>query len=163
MFEIKCGMFQGDTLSPVIFLTVFNPLIELSSRLTTTGFSLKVPVPNSVGLPPVNSATYVYWDENSDESCWMVLCSSEKKHLSDGTTNIKYANKDTETVNLHSVKWDPQEKDKNRIFLATENHLSFYLKRSERKPLNRNSIHPASLSAKAFADDLHLKITNPSC
>ena len=62
-------------------------------------------------------------------------------------------NKDTETVNLHSVKWDPQEKDKNRIFLATENHLSFYLKRSERKPLNRNSIHPASLSAKAFADD----------
>ena len=57
MFEIKHGMFQGDTLSPVIFL---NPLIELSSRLTTSGFSLKVPVPNSVGLPSVNSATYVY-------------------------------------------------------------------------------------------------------
>lgn len=29
-FEIKRGMFQGDTLSPVIFLTVFNPLVELS-------------------------------------------------------------------------------------------------------------------------------------
>ena len=67
MFEIKRGMFQDNTLAPVIFLTVFNPVIELSSRLTTSGFSLKAPVPNSVGLPPVNSATYVYWDENSDE------------------------------------------------------------------------------------------------
>ena len=57
MFEIKRGMFQGDTLSPVIFLTVFDALIELSNHLTTSGFSLKVPVPNSVGLPPVNSAT----------------------------------------------------------------------------------------------------------
>ena len=69
MFKIKCGMFQGDTLSPVIFLTVFNPLIELSSRHTTSGFSLKVPVPNSVGLPRINSATYVYWDENSFDTC----------------------------------------------------------------------------------------------
>ena len=51
MFKIKCGMFQGDTLSPVIILTVFNPLIELSSRHTTSVYSLKVPVPNSVGLP----------------------------------------------------------------------------------------------------------------
>jgi len=49
-FEIKWGMFQGDTLSPVIFLTVFNPLVEFSNHLPTCGFSLKVPVPNSVVL-----------------------------------------------------------------------------------------------------------------
>lgn len=30
-FEIKRGMFEGDTLSPVILLTVFNPLVELSN------------------------------------------------------------------------------------------------------------------------------------
>ena len=114
LFKIKRGTFQGDTLSPVIFLTVFNPLIELSSRLTTSGFSLKVPVPNSVGLPPVNSATYVNWDENSDESAgwyYAVL----KKHLSDGTTNIEYANKDTETINLHSVKWEPTKKGQKTV------------------------------------------------
>ena len=156
-------MFQGDTLSPVIFLTVFNPLIELSSCLTTTGFSLKVPVPNSVGLPPVNSATYVYWDENSDESVgWYYAVVKKNTSLMAQQTLIMRTKTLKQSISIVS-SGNPQEKDKNCIFLATENHLSFYLKRSERKPLNRNSIHPASLSAKAFADDLHLKITNPSC
>ena len=59
-FEIKCGMFQGDTLSPTIFLAVFNPLIQLSYHLTTSGFFLTMPVPNSVGLPSINSAIYVH-------------------------------------------------------------------------------------------------------
>ena len=67
MFEIKRGVFQGDTLSPVIFLTVFNPLVKLAGQLATSGFSLRTPVPNSAGLPPVNTAIYVYWDEVSDE------------------------------------------------------------------------------------------------
>ena len=141
---------------------MFNPIIELSSCLTTSGFSLKVPVPNSVGLPPVNSATCVYWDENSDEPVgWDYAV--VKKHLSDGTTNIEYANKDTETVNLHSVntvKWKSTKKGQNRIFLATQNHPSFHLIREE---IARPKFNSSSLSAKSFADDLHLKITNPSC
>ena len=64
-FIIKRGRFQGDTLSPLIFLTVFNAVVELSNYFPTCGFSLKVPVPNSAGLPPVNSAIYVHWDESS--------------------------------------------------------------------------------------------------
>ena len=49
VFEIK----RKVTLClPVIFLTVFNPLIELSSCLTTSTLSLKVPVLNSVGPSP---------------------------------------------------------------------------------------------------------------
>ena len=151
-------------LSPVIFLTVFNPPIELSSCLTTSGFSLKVPVPNSVGLPPVNSTTYVYWDENSDKPVgWYYAV--VKKHLSDSTTNIEYANKDTETVNLHSVKW---ESTKKPYLPGNSKSLSFHLKRSERKPLNQNSsIHPATrlkLLLMTFqSSPLHRKITNPSC
>ena len=106
--------------------------------------------------------TTVYWDENSDEPVgWDYAV--VKKHLSDGATNIEYANKDTETVNLHSVntvKWKSTKKGQNRIFLATQNHPSFHLIREE---IARPKFNSSSLSAKSFADDLHLKITNPSC
>ena len=50
-FKIQRGVFQGDTLSPLIFLLAFNPLIELCNNLPSGGFSLKLPVPNSSGLP----------------------------------------------------------------------------------------------------------------
>ena len=73
--NIKHGVFQGDTLSPLIFLVVFNLLIQVCNRLSTCGFSLRLLVPNSSGLPPVNSAIYVLWDEpESDEPPWMVPC-----------------------------------------------------------------------------------------
>ena len=51
-FNIKRGVFQGDTLSPLIFLAVFNTLIQLCNSLSTCGFSLRLPVPNSSGLRP---------------------------------------------------------------------------------------------------------------
>ena len=92
-------MFQGDSLSPVNFLTVFNPLNELSGSLTTSGFSSKINIPNSAGLPPVNSAIYEYWDGNYDEPVgWYYAV--VKKQLFDGMTNIEHANNDTEIVNL---------------------------------------------------------------
>ena len=54
-FNIKRSVFQGDTLSPLIFLLTFNPLIEVCHSLSCCGFSLKLPVPNSSGIPPVQS------------------------------------------------------------------------------------------------------------
>ena len=89
-FEIKWGMFQGNTLSPVIFLNVFNPLVELSNNIQTCGFSLKVLVPNSVVLPPVNSAIYVHWDESSSNEPTGWYYAVVKVHLPNGTTTIEY-------------------------------------------------------------------------
>ena len=109
-FAIKRGMFQGDTLSPAIFLTVFNPLVELTNRLPTCGFSLKVPVPNSTGLPPVNTAIYIYWDESLSEEPAGWYYATVKAHLSDGSSTIEYVDKAMETVNLHSVRWEPTRK-----------------------------------------------------
>ena len=69
-FKIQRGVFQGDTLSPLIFLLAFNPLIELCNSLPSCGFSLKLAIPDSSGLPPVDIAIYVEWNEaSSDEPC----------------------------------------------------------------------------------------------
>ena len=52
-FQIQRGVFQGDTLFPLIFLIAFNPVITLSNSNQASGFSLHLPVPSSDGLPPV--------------------------------------------------------------------------------------------------------------
>ena len=52
IFKIERGVFQGDTLSPLIFLAAFNSLIETCNKLPTCGFNMKLYVPNSTGLPP---------------------------------------------------------------------------------------------------------------
>ena len=95
-FNIKRGVFQGDTLSPLIFLVAFNPLIQVCNSLSTHGFSLRLPVPNSSGLPPVNSAIYVLWDEpqSNKPPGWYHAVVSE--YHSDGEATIEYANEATE-------------------------------------------------------------------
>ena len=82
-----------DTLSPLIFLVAFNPLIEVCNNLSTCGFSLRLPIPNSSGLPPVDSAIYVKWDEvqSAEPPRWYYAVVS-KYHL-DGDVTIEYANK----------------------------------------------------------------------
>ena len=41
--KIGRGVFQGDTLSPLIFLIAFNPIIQLAQSLDTCGFHLRLP------------------------------------------------------------------------------------------------------------------------
>jgi len=54
------GVFQGDTLSPMIFLLVFNPLLQLADSLNhPCGYTFQLPVPNSDSFPPVGSFVYV--------------------------------------------------------------------------------------------------------
>ena len=43
VFTIGKGVFQGDTLSPLIFLVAFNPIIQLAESLPTCGFQLRLP------------------------------------------------------------------------------------------------------------------------
>ena len=66
-FKIIRGVFQGDTLSPLIFLIAFNPIIQLAQSLNTCGFHLRLPstLPE---MPKNNSYIYALWDEpNSNE------------------------------------------------------------------------------------------------
>ncbi len=153
-------MFQGDTLSPVIFLFSFNPVIELANRLSTSGFSLRIPIPNSTGLPPLNSAIYVFWDEISDEprSWYYALV---KEHLSDGTSIIEYSNNATETINLHSVKWKLTTKAQKPYLPQNLKPPSFPLKKVRDKTLKPKFVASSDHSAKAFADDLSVFSSSP--
>ncbi len=58
-FPIHRGVFQGDTLSPLIFLIAFNPVIQLAQSLSTLGFRLILPDSNQRELPK-KAPTYMY-------------------------------------------------------------------------------------------------------
>ena len=42
-FKIGRGVFQGDTLSLLIFLIAFNPIIQLAQSVNTCGFRIRMP------------------------------------------------------------------------------------------------------------------------
>ena len=64
-FSIHRGVFQGDTLSLLIFLIAFNPIIQLAQSLSTLGFRLRLPDANQCELPKENS--YLWNEESSEE------------------------------------------------------------------------------------------------
>lgn len=41
LFPIECGIFQSDTLSPMIFLIAFNPVVQFANKEKAVGFSLR--------------------------------------------------------------------------------------------------------------------------
>ena len=61
-------VFQGDTMSPIVFLLTFNPLLKLSAHLNQGhGYKFELPLQNSEPLPSVDSSIYVKWLEDDDE------------------------------------------------------------------------------------------------
>ena len=101
--DCERGVFQADTLSPLIFLIVF---IQLAQSLSTCGFRLKLSDPTSHKLPEVNSHLYVQWDEkDSDEPQGWYLAKITSVE-SDGTATVLYRKgKTLETFNLSEVNW----------------------------------------------------------
>ena len=57
-FPITRGLFQGDTMSPIIFLIAFTPIIQLTQSLSSPGFQFQIPVNSSTDLPTVGSTLY---------------------------------------------------------------------------------------------------------
>ena len=105
-FKIGRGVFQGDTLSPLIFLIAFNPVIQLAQSLNTCGFCLRIPS-NLSGMPKTNSYIYALWDEpNSNEPVGWYLAKVNSIE-SDGL--ICWYRKDnlTEVIKLVDLKWKP--------------------------------------------------------
>ena len=69
-FPISMGVFQGDTLSPLLLLIAFNPIIQSVVIHPSRGFSLKLPnhtESNQHTLPCQNSHIYALWEENNSK------------------------------------------------------------------------------------------------
>ena len=66
--SIRRGVLQGDTMSPIIFILTFNPLLKLAEELYKGhGFLFQLSIPNSSDLPPVGAYIYIKWLEPGDE------------------------------------------------------------------------------------------------
>ena len=162
-FPIQRGVFQGDTLSPLIFLLCFNPILKLAQSLQGKGFSLHLPVPSSEDLPPVGSHFYVEWNEvDSPDPSGFYLCTAIRYH-SDGTTTIQYVGDGaTERVDLHSIFWSFTRKN-SKPFLPPGSSLKHYpLKKIRGEASHRKTIYTIPHKVKAFADDLSLIHSSPS-
>ena len=123
VFPIQRGVFQGDSLSPLIFLLCFNPIVILAKKPKGEGFSLYLPIPNSDLLL---DRTFML---NGKKSIRQIPMGYIRLHCcgiyhSDGTTTIQYLNAGaSERVDLHSVLWSLAQKNSEiptiRIHLKT--------------------------------------------
>ena len=84
------GVFQGDTMSPIMFLLAFNPLLQLAADLNCNhGYVIQLPLQHSEDLPLVDSTVYVKWVEQGDESpSWYQAIISE--YFLDGFCQLVY-------------------------------------------------------------------------
>ena len=75
MFPISCGVFQGHTMSPIIFLIAFSPVLKLAQSLDCPGFAFRIPITDSEDFPDCDSNILVLWDEpESDEPSGWYRC-----------------------------------------------------------------------------------------
>ena len=107
-FPISRGVFQGDTMSPLIFLITFNPIIQLAQSLSTCGFRLKRSDPTSRELPKVNSHLYVQWDEEDSDEPQGWYLAKVTSVSADGTATVLYRKgRMLESINLSKTNWFP--------------------------------------------------------
>ena len=102
------GAFQGDTLSPVIFLLSFNPLLKLAESLNRShGYHIKIPIENSEDFPPINSFVYVKWLETGDVALGWYRARIDR-YFQDRSCRIVYDDSEglevSEVVTLHEVE-----------------------------------------------------------
>jgi hypothetical protein len=99
-FSLEHGIFQGNTLSPRLFLLMFAPVIAIVEKRNDLGYTPTVAIPNSEGLLPVGSYAYVLWDESeSDEPRGWYKCKVEAYKLN-GYCQVTYPDDQTEELNL---------------------------------------------------------------
>ena len=108
-FKIKRGVFQGDTLSPILFLIAFHPIIASISCHPSRGFFLQLDGTQNVtqaSIPAQGKFIYAYWDEaNSDEKEGWYLAKITSVCESGVVTLLYKSTKTQESVRLSDVKW----------------------------------------------------------
>jgi len=102
------GVFQGDSLSSLIFLLAFNPLLKLAESLNHPhGYCIKIPIENLEALPPTDSFVYVKWTEAGEEPSGWYKAYIDQYFL-DKSCKIVYddseSNEVSEVAALHEIE-----------------------------------------------------------
>ena len=150
------GVFQGDTLSPVMFLLAFNPLLKLAEFLNHPyGYHIKIPIDDSEAIPPVDSYVYVKWTEAGEEPPGWYKARVDQYFL-DRSCKIIYDDSDdcvvSEVVALHEVEWKPCSK-RARNFVSLDGKPVFT--KANWKP-SVKFVDSMEHSLKGYADDVTL-------
>ena len=154
-FTIQRGIFQGDTLSPLLFLVAFQPIICLANSLETEGYQLQLQIPESEGLPPPDAYVYILWDEeSSDEPQGWYLCQI-LEYYCNGLTKVKYLDSSaTEILNLKSTSWHFTRKSAKKFLPPEATPPEFPLKKIRERAQQTKTAASSRHKVKGFADDL---------
>ena len=154
-FAICRSIFQGDTLSPLLFLIAFQPVIKLAGTLEPDGYRLQLAIPESEGLPPPDSFIYVEWDvEESDEPKGWYLC-RVMEYFTNSLARLEYqCNLATEVLDLKSVQWHLTRKSCCKFLPPSKTPPVFPLKKVREEARKTKMTTSTSHKTKAFADDL---------
>ena len=110
-FSISRGVFQGDTLSPLLFLIVFNPIIQSIAAHPACGFSLTLEYEGQGGPPPLpklGSYIYTLWDEESSDEDQGWYLAKILSITEEGKALLGYrSGGKMEEIHLPSIKWAP--------------------------------------------------------
>ena len=150
------GVFQGDTLSPVIFLLAFNPLLKLAESVNHPyGYRFKLPIEGSETLPPLDSYIYAKWSEPGEELPGWYRAHIEEYFL-DKSCKVVYDDRDgilvSEIVSLHQIEWKLCSKRAQK-FVPFDGHPVFT--KSNWKP-SLKFANSMEHSLKGYADDVTL-------
>ena len=106
-FPISKGVFKGDTLSPLIFLMAFNPVLAAAHSLSTQGFHLRVPMLHPPELPPQNYYIYALWDkEDLAKQVHGWYLAKVTSILPNGSASLHYRKtRSSKMTNLNDIHW----------------------------------------------------------